>query len=193
MQKPLFTPFVATFSSLQAQGVLSLSVPDEPPISLQSGGISVLGRVGRLTSTSHYSSESGDFHAVYPAGSVECPGSSNDLLAMSAVSYRTSIGKEPAAPASLLRVGNYCARTSACDVRMFSLRMVIRPSNKFAPILDQFIVWLSRIECRERYWCPFILTYFNVFLYRPSILPGQRKGSVKWCRAKVFSTCQEAR
>ena len=151
------------------------------------------GRVGRLTSTSHYSSESGDFHAVYPAGSVECPGGSNDLLEMSAVSYRTSIGKEPAAPASLLRVGNYCARTSACDVRMFSLRMVIRPSNKFAPILDQFIVWLSRIECRERYWCPFILAYFNVFLYRPSILPGQRKGSVKWCRAKVFSTCQEAR
>ena len=102
--KPLPTSPVATSSSLQAKGVLSLSVPDEPPITLQSGGISVLGRVGRITATSHYSSESGDFHAVYPAGSVECPGSSNDLLAMSAVSYRTSIGKEPAVPASKQRV-----------------------------------------------------------------------------------------
>ena len=92
------------FSSLQAQGVLSLIVPDEPPVTLQSGGISVLGKVGRLTSASHYSSESGDFHAVYPAGSVECPGSSNDLLAMSAVSYRTSIGEDPAVPASKQRV-----------------------------------------------------------------------------------------
>ena len=92
------------FSALQAKGVLSLIVPDEPPVTLQSGGISVLGRVGRLTSASHYSSQSGDFHAVYPAGSVECPRGSNDLLAMSAVSYRTSIGEEPASPTSLLRV-----------------------------------------------------------------------------------------
>ena len=94
-----------TFSALQAKGVLSLSVPDEPPITLQSGGISVFGRIGRSTAASHYFSESGDFHAVYPAGSVECPRGSNDLFAMSAVSYRTSIGKEPAAPTSLLRVG----------------------------------------------------------------------------------------
>ena len=101
------------FTALQAKGVLSLNVPEEPAITLQSGGISVLGRVGRLTSPSHYSSESGDFHAVYPAGSVECPGSSTDLLAMSAVSYRTSIGKEPAAPASLLRVC-YCVHCYCC-------------------------------------------------------------------------------
>ena len=103
---------------LQAKGVLALSVPGEPPFTMQSGGISVLGRVSRSTSPSQYSSESGDFHAVYPAGSVECPGSSSDLLAMSAVSYRTSIGKEPYAPASLLRVC-YCVHvllpvTSGC-------------------------------------------------------------------------------
>ena len=104
MRKPLPTSPVAAFFSLQAKRVLSLSVPDEPPITLQSGGISVLGRVGRLTYTSHYSSESGDFHAVYPSGSVECPAGSNDRLEMSAVSYRTSIGKELAAPASKQRV-----------------------------------------------------------------------------------------
>ena len=103
MYQPLLTS--RQFSALQAKGVLSLNVPDEPPVTLQSGGISVLGRVGRVTATSHYSSESGDFHAVYPAGSVECPGSNSSLLAMSAVSYRTSIGKAPAVPASLLRVG----------------------------------------------------------------------------------------
>ena len=95
--------------------MLSSSVPDEPPVTLQPGGISVSTRVGRLTSVSHYFSESGDFHAVYPAGSVACPGTSADLLAMSAVSYRTSIGKGPAVPASLLRVGHH----TPCTVWLF--------------------------------------------------------------------------
>lgn len=87
--------------------MLQLSVPDEPPITLQSGGIAVSTSVGRLTAASQYFSESGDFHAVYPAGSLACTGNSDDILQMSAVSYRTSIGDEPSAPASLLRVGSH--------------------------------------------------------------------------------------
>ena len=92
--------------------MLDLSVPEEPPVTVESGGISLLGSVGRTTSVSQYFSESGDYHAVYPAGSVACPGTSADLLAMSAVSYRTSIRKGPAVPASLLRVGHHTPCTA---------------------------------------------------------------------------------
>ena len=84
--------------------MLTLNVPEELSVTRQFGGIGVTSRMGRSTATSHYLSESRDFHAVYPAGSLECAGNTRDLLSMSAVSYRTSIGTEPSSPASLLRV-----------------------------------------------------------------------------------------
>lgn len=114
---------IASPRSLQAKGSLSPIVPDEGvSVSLQSGGIAVLASVGRSSGTSHYTSESGDFSAVYPAGSVECSGSKDDLLQMSAVSYRTSIGTEPPSPASLLRVcGKMCMCCLLYLVIVFSL------------------------------------------------------------------------
>ena len=94
--------------------MLTLSVPEEPPVTVQSGSISVLGRVGRTTSLSQYFSESGDYHAVYPAGSLVCPGNKEDILQMSSVSYRTSIGTEPSGPVSLLRVRVMRAHARVC-------------------------------------------------------------------------------
>ena len=94
--------------------MLALSVPEEPPVTVQSGSISVVGRVARTTSLSQYFSESGDYHAVYPAGSLVCPDNKEDVLQMSSVSYRTSIGTEPSAPVSLLRVNVMRAHARVC-------------------------------------------------------------------------------
>ena len=96
--------------------MLTQNVPEELPVTRQLGGIGVTSRMGRFTATSHYFSESRDFHAIYPAGSVECTGDTDGLLSMSAVSYRTSIGTEPSSPASLLRVGSHMHPSNQTNV-----------------------------------------------------------------------------